>query len=162
MTRSVEAELIPACRHYGLDFVVYSPTAGGFLSGKYASKTELPKDGRFSDSYLRGQWARSRYFQDSNFAAVELIRAASEKHRLTMIDVALRWLVHHSKLNILSGNDGIIIGISKLDQLGSNIDALESKPLPDDVVEALESAWLLAKPQSTNYWHGELTYSYTI
>jgi aflatoxin B1 aldehyde reductase len=162
MTRSVEAELIPACRRYGLDFVVYAPTAGGFLSGKYANKRELPKDGRFSDGYVRGQWARDRYFQDSNFAAVEMIRAASEKHGLTMIDVALRWLVHHSKLNILSGNDGVIIGISRLDQLSSNINALENKPLPDDVVQALDSAWLLAKPQAADYWHGELTYTYNL
>ena len=50
ITRSIEAELIPACRRYGLDIVVYNPVAGGLFSGKY-STTDVPEDGRFSEGF---------------------------------------------------------------------------------------------------------------
>lgn len=36
ITRSLEQELIPACKRYGLDVVIYNPLAGGIFSGKYA------------------------------------------------------------------------------------------------------------------------------
>ncbi|KAK5239589.1 hypothetical protein LTR16_011733, partial [Cryomyces antarcticus] len=49
ITRSIEAELIPACRRYGLDIVVYNPIAGGIFSGKYKS-ADVPTEGRYSDS----------------------------------------------------------------------------------------------------------------
>lgn len=35
ITRSLEQELIPACKRYGLDVVVYNPLAGGIFSGAY-------------------------------------------------------------------------------------------------------------------------------
>ena len=50
ITRSIEAELIPACRRYGLDIVVYNPVAGGLFSGKYKTD-EVPQDGRFSEAF---------------------------------------------------------------------------------------------------------------
>lgn len=50
ITRSIEAELIPACRRYGLDIVVYNPVAGGLFSGKVKT-TDVPEDGRFSEGF---------------------------------------------------------------------------------------------------------------
>ncbi len=43
-----------------------------------------------------------------------------------MAEVALRWVVHHSALKTGSkgGNDGVIIGISKIEQLDQNIHGL--------------------------------------
>lgn len=35
ITRSLDQELIPACKRYGLDVVVYNPIAGGLFSGTY-------------------------------------------------------------------------------------------------------------------------------
>jgi aryl-alcohol dehydrogenase-like predicted oxidoreductase len=37
ITRSLEQELIPACKRYGLDVVIYNPLAGGIFSGAYAT-----------------------------------------------------------------------------------------------------------------------------
>ncbi|RAH49603.1 Aldo/keto reductase, partial [Aspergillus brunneoviolaceus CBS 621.78] len=48
LTRGIEDELIPCCRRWGIDVVVFNPLAGGFLSGKYKT-TEHPADGRFSN-----------------------------------------------------------------------------------------------------------------
>ena len=49
VTRDIEKELVPCCRKYGLDIVVYNPLAGGMFSGKYRKKDEVPKEGRFAN-----------------------------------------------------------------------------------------------------------------
>ncbi|KAI2464018.1 NADP-dependent oxidoreductase domain-containing protein [Annulohypoxylon bovei var. microspora] len=161
ITRGIEPELIPACRRYGLDIVVYNPIAGGLFSGKIKSVDIDPGDlGRFSTKSSTGTNYRNRYFKESTFRALQTIEKAVDKHPgLTLIEVALRWVVHHSELKIKDGNDGILIGISSHDQLVSNLDNLEKGPLPEDVVQALDEAWNIAKPNAPNYWHRDLVYT---
>src|ERR1700732_1819675 len=94
ITRSIEAELVPACRRYGLDIVIYNPICGGLFSGKYKT-SDIPSSGRFSDSARRlGELYRSRYFKEPIFEALRIIELAVEKAGLTMIETALRWCVH--------------------------------------------------------------------
>lgn len=120
--------------------------------------------GRFDGNTTIGARYRDRYFKDSTFQALRTIEQAVEAHKdegLTMIETALRWTVHHSKLRIKDGgNDGIIIGISSYAQLDGNLDAIEKGPLPDDVVQALDRAWMTVKADAPNYWHQELKYTY--
>ncbi|KAF7543572.1 hypothetical protein G7046_g9974 [Stylonectria norvegica] len=161
--RSIEPELIVACRRYGLDIVVYNPIAGGLFSGKIKSKDLVPDSGRFSNtSTSQGASYRQRYFRESTFKALQIVENAAEKAGLTMIETALRWIVHHSQLKITDGNDGILIGISSVAQLENNLDNLEKGPLPEEVVKALDEAWLASKADSPNYWHGDLEYSYNV
>lgn len=161
ITRSIDPELVVACRRYGLDIVIYNPVAGGIFSGKYKT-SEIPTSGRFSDQHSEqmGRLYRGRYFKDSTFDALRIIEPVVEKHNLSLIETALRWCVHHSALNITNGNDGIIIGVSSFEQLEQNLEHLEKGPLPDDVVKVLDDAWLITKPTAPNYWHKELKYTY--
>jgi aflatoxin B1 aldehyde reductase len=165
ITRSIETELIPVCRRYGLDIVVYNPIAGGLFSGKYTSMTKdsLPDDGRFSDSGNAKVAAnyRTRYFKDATFEALRIIEPVVKAHNLTLLETAFRWMVHHSGLNIKDGgDDGIIIGISSEQQLVQNLDDIEKGPLPEEVLEALDEAWMVCKPTTANYWHLALEYTY--
>jgi aflatoxin B1 aldehyde reductase len=160
ITRGIEAELIPACRRYGLDIVIYNPIGGGLFSGKY-KLDDTPKEGRFSDSIGRtGSMYRARYFKQATFDALELIEPVVKKHNLTLIETALRWCVHHSALKIKDGNDGIIIGVSSLQQLEGNLRDLEKGPLPEEVIKALDDAWIITKATAPNYWHLDLKYTY--
>jgi len=160
ITRSLDAELIPACRRYGLDVVVYNPIAGGLFSGKYKS-TDIPSSGRYSDAVgPMGEMYRKRYFKDSTFEALRIIDPVVEKHGLTMVETAIRWCVHHSGLKVLDGNDGLIIGVSNIEQLESNLKDAEKGPLPQEVLDALDKAWLVSKPDTPNYWHLDLKYTY--
>jgi aflatoxin B1 aldehyde reductase len=160
ITRSIEAELVPACRRYGLDLVVYNPIAGGLFSGKIKSQDMVPAEGRYSDASAMGKLYRGRYFRDSTFRALQVIEQAVDKAGLSMIETALRWVVHHSVLKIKDGNDGIIIGVSNIEQLDANLTHLEKGPLPDEVVKALDEAWYISKQDTTPYWHKELQYTY--
>jgi aflatoxin B1 aldehyde reductase len=86
ITRSIEGELIPACRRYGLDIVIYNPLAGGLFSGKHKTK-DIPKEGRYSDAVgSMGEMYRKRYFKDSTFEALQLIEPVVEKHGLTTVE----------------------------------------------------------------------------
>ena len=160
ITRSLEKELIPACRRYGLEVVVYNPIAGGLFSGKYKTK-EIPQSGRYSNAVGRlGEMYRKRYFHDSTFEALQLIEPVVEKHGLTMVETAIRWCHHHSALKIDDGNDGIIIGCSSLEQLQGNLKDAEKGPLPEEVVKVLDQAWKIAEKDTPNYWHLDLKYTY--
>ncbi|KAI1856726.1 uncharacterized protein JN550_013666 [Neoarthrinium moseri] len=158
LARSIEDDLIPACRRYGLQVVIYSPIAGGFLSGAIKSKHDNPTEGRFKESPFQ-QFTRGRYFKDGIIEGAQLIANASEKAGLSPFEVAMRWLVHHSKLNVKNG-DGVIIGFSNLDQLKDNLDYLEKPALPDDLVEVLEQAWKLAKGECALYFLEVPQYTY--
>ncbi|KAF2022353.1 Aldo/keto reductase [Aaosphaeria arxii CBS 175.79] len=155
ITRAIEPELIPALRKYKIDLVIYNPLAGGIFSGKIKSKAIVPEEGRFSATASKtGQMYRERYFKDATFEALRIIEPVAEKHGLTLLEIALRWAIHHSELKtrVKGGNDGVIIGVSSFAQLESNLKDLEKGPLPDDVVKALDDAWLVTKATAPPYF----------
>ncbi len=166
ITRSVEAELFPALKRYGLAFYAYNPLAGGLLTSRYKALNpagEAPSEGRFSDHAGNplGERYRERYFHRSIFEALRLVDEEASHHNMSMVQTALRWLVHHSPLKVKdNGPDGVILGVSSLGQLQENLDALEQGPLPTELLDALDQAWKVAKSETPNYWHGKLEYSY--
>lgn len=160
LARSIDVELFPACRRYGLDIIIYNPLAGGLFSGKYKS-SDVPTDGRFSDaSGPLGTQYRNKYFKDSYFEALSIIEPVAVKYNLTLIEIGLRWVKYHSALNVKDGNDGILIGVSSLKQLKSNLADLDKGKLPEDVVAALDQAWAITKADAGNYWFFDLKYGY--
>lgn len=160
ITRNIETELIPACHRYGLDIVIYNPLAGGLFSGKYKSQ-DVPAEGRYSDAGSTGPNYRKRYFRDATFEALSIIEPVAAKHGLTLLETALRWVRHHSALRMDNGGrDGVLVGVSSFGQLETNLADLQKGPLPEEVVQALDQAWLVAKSNSPNYWHLDLNYTY--
>lgn len=153
--RNVEPELIPCLRHYGMALYIFNPLAGGFLTDRYhreASVEEHENGSRFDATRVQGKMMRNRYWNDAYFDALDLLRPVAKKHDLTEAQCALRWLNHHSKLKPEYG-DAVIIGAGKLSHLEQNLSGLEEGPLPDEVVAALDAAWLMCKAVSTNYFH---------
>ncbi|KAF4550836.1 Aldo-keto reductase-like protein 8 [Elsinoe fawcettii] len=152
-TRAIEEELIPCCRKNGISIVVYNPLAGGLLSGKYKHK-DAPTEGRFSNTDPRiGKMYRDRYFSDASFDALRMLGPVAREHGLTLPQIAFRWCVHHSKLKVVDGDDGLVIGISSFQQLKVNLDIVEEGPLPEPVVDILDEIWdKVMKPKCPLYW----------
>ena len=157
--RTIEDELVPTCRRYGIDIDIYSPTGGGFLTGNIKSKNDDPQEGRYGPGAMQA-WLRGRYWREGIIGGVQMIREAAERHNLGALEVAMRWIVHHSKLRFKDGNDGILIGGSSLKQIEDNIDYLEKGPLPDELVDVLEHAWKVAKADVEPYWLLPMEYGY--
>lgn len=110
--RTVEAELFPCLRHYDIGFYAYNPLGGGFFTGGFSMEGEVEKGSRFDPARLQGQAYRARYFRDEYFQAMDDIKPVADKHGLTLAEVALRWMTHHSKLGKVY-NDAILIGASR-------------------------------------------------
>lgn len=151
--RSVEPELFPCMRKFGISFYEFNPLGGGFFTGRYTSADDVPEPGsRFDEDKRQGKHYRQRYWQEPYFKAISSIRAVAEKHGLTMAEVALRWVSHHSLMKRGYG-DSILIGASSLNHIEQNLVDLEKGPLPDEVVQTLDAAWLDVRPYASQYFH---------
>lgn len=153
LQRTTEGELFPCLRRYGIALYAFQPLAGGFLTGRYTRyQTEFEAGSRFDPRGIQGQLHRNRYWNEAYFDALELIQSAGQKHGLTIGEIALRWLKHHSVLQEDLG-DAIIIGASSVKHLEDNLADLEKESLPKDVVAAVEQAWPMVKSVAPVYWH---------
>lgn len=141
ITRQVEGECLPACRHFGVDFIAYNPLAGGLLTGKHLGAAAAPKTGRFSSAYYR-----ERYWKKEYSAAVEAIAVAARRSRVSLTDAALRWLLHHSMA------DGLVIGAGTTEQLARNLAACREPPLSPALCKAFDTAWRIARPVCDRYF----------
>ncbi|KZO89997.1 Aldo/keto reductase, partial [Calocera viscosa TUFC12733] len=152
--RAVEPELFPCLRKFGISFYEFNPLGGGFFTGKYANKNaEVEPGSRFDASIgIMGKMTRKRYWNDSYFQAVGLVREVCTKHGLTMGEVALRWLSHHSVLKREYG-DSVLVGGSNVQQIQENLDNLDKGPLPEEVCKVLDDAWEIVKAVATPYYH---------
>jgi len=151
--RGVEPELFPCLRKFGISFYEFNPLGGGFFTGTFVSKEDKPEAGsRFDPGRVQGQSYRKRYWNDAYFAALGEVKVVCENHGLTMAEVALRWCTHHSLMKKEYG-DAILIGASSVKHIEQNLIDLEKGPLPAEVVQVLDDAWLSVKGVAANYWH---------
>ncbi|EKM52793.1 uncharacterized protein PHACADRAFT_261422 [Phanerochaete carnosa HHB-10118-sp] len=151
--RAVEPELFPCLRKYGMAFYEYNPLGGGFFTGRYRSTHDQVESGsRFDPDKMQGKGYRYRYWNEAYFNALAKIEEAAKKYNLTLAEIALRWVEHHSLLKREHG-DAIIIGASSLKHIEQNLIDLEKGSLPEDVVKTLDEAWASVKGTATNYFH---------
>ncbi|KAF9350920.1 hypothetical protein BGX26_010940 [Mortierella sp. AD094] len=138
ITRDVVRELLPCLKALNIAFYAYNPIGGGLLSGRYNFENEAKDGGRFDENTGFGKYYRQRYWNALFFDAIKKMESVTKEHNLTLIESALRWMVHHSGLG---PNDGIIIGASSINHLKSNLKDLEKGPLPKEVLEVFDAAW---------------------
>lgn len=138
--RSVEPELFPCLRHYGMGFYAYNPLGGGFFAGQMQKEEPVEKGSRFDPNKWQGKIYRARYWNDTHFGVLDIVKPTAEKHGLTMAEVALRWMTHHSLLG-KQYPDAILIGASSTKHIEQNMKDLEKGFLPEDIVKALDQAW---------------------
>ncbi|KAH9982097.1 aflatoxin B1-aldehyde reductase [Lactifluus volemus] len=136
-----EAELFPCLRRFNIRFAAFSPLAGGLLAGHFTDQTVLDANPRFNPEHGI-PWYRSRYAHAP--AVLQRLQTFLTPHELTMREVAVRWLVHHSQMR--PDDLGIVYGASKLSQLEEALTNHAKGPLPEDIVAAVDSAWLELKP----------------
>ncbi len=121
--RTIELEVIPACRHYGLGIIPWSPIGGGLLGGVLRKATE----GRRAEPRIQNQIEQHR----SQLEAYEgLCKQVGEGPA----DVALAWLLHNTVVT------APIIGPRTVEQLTASLRSLNVK-LSDEVLRKLDEIW---------------------
>lgn len=100
--------------------------------------SSLPAFSRFSSYHTKLTCLdadRNRYWRDEYFRALDLIQPVASLHSLTLAEIALRWIEHHSQLSRERG-DNVLIGASSVRHLEENLRDLEKGPLPEDGASA--------------------------
>ncbi|THU90262.1 Aldo/keto reductase [Dendrothele bispora CBS 962.96] len=153
--RMADPELIPCLRKFGISFYTYTPLGGGLFTGRYGTvkgKVEADAGSKFDENTLPGRFYRHHYWNDAYFTALASIQAVAEKHNLTLAEIALRWISHHSALKREYG-DAVIVGASSVKHVEENMNDLDKGPLPNEVVEVVDAAWEVARPFAAKYHH---------
>ncbi|MGM4980031.1 aldo/keto reductase [Rhizobiales bacterium] len=139
--RDLEREIVPLMAEEKLGLMVWSPLAGGLLSGKYGPGAPGNGEGR------RASFDFPPVDKDRAWACVAAMREVADKHGASVATVALAWIL--AKPFVTS----IIIGAKRLDQLDQNLAAVKLKLDADDIakldqVSALAPeypGWMLAR-----------------
>lgn len=147
LSRKIESELEDCLSSLNIRLYSYNPLAGGLLTEKYADYYDKPEEGRFT---FRPNY-RERYWKESYFNAVDMLKNKSKKYGISITEAALRWLANSSVLDAKRG-DGVIIGLSKMTHLNQNIAYLQKGALPDEVNEAFDAAWHVCKADAPEYY----------
>lgn len=121
--RTVELEVIPALRHYGVGLIPWSPLAGGLLGGALKGSVEDRPIG----SSVRQQ-------VDMHRPALEAYEALCDELSEQPADVALAWLLHQPAVT------AAIVGPRTREQLTDSQRALEVDLL-DDALVRLDEIW---------------------
>ncbi|KAL8673742.1 MAG: hypothetical protein Q9168_001849 [Polycauliona sp. 1 TL-2023] len=136
VTRGMETKLLPLLRSHGMTFNAFRPLAAGFLTGKFLDNDYAGT--RFSDDNPLSKPMQNLFGAQDLQAAVRQFGIEMKSHGLTAMEVAIRWIVHHSALQ---NHDGVIIGASKKSQFEETASMIEKGPLPKEVLETVESVW---------------------
>jgi aryl-alcohol dehydrogenase-like predicted oxidoreductase len=121
--RDLEDEFVPWAEQAGCGVVVWSPLAGGFLSGKYSREDPNGGGGRLSGFDM------IPFDREQGYRIVEVLKAAAARHRTTPAAVALAWLLTRPAIS------SVLVGASSGEQLSANLAAAEIRLSEQDLAE---------------------------
>ncbi|MFD0669271.1 aldo/keto reductase [Ramlibacter sp. MAHUQ-53] len=130
VTRGIEAELLPACDHYGLGVVAYSPLARGVLSGKYLPDAPPPEGSRAARGDRR---ILQTEFRPESMVVAQKLKDHASARGLSPTHFAIAWVLNNRRIN------GVIGGPRTLAQWTDYLQALDVRLTAEDeaVVDAL-------------------------
>jgi aryl-alcohol dehydrogenase-like predicted oxidoreductase len=140
--REAEYELVPAGIDQGVGILVWSPIAGGLLSGKYRRGASGPEGARHSDL---SQWDEPPVRDEAKlYDIIDALVEVGEAHGVSAAQVALAWLIGRP------GVTSLVIGARTEEQLTDNLAAAELQ-LTDEERRRLDDVSL--PPLLYPHWH---------
>jgi len=144
--RSAEYELLPLAVDQGLGTLVWSPLAGGLLSGKYRRGLDAPEGSRHVTDWDEPPV----YDEDKLYDTIDALVEVAEGRGVSAAQVALAWLLDRPSIS------SVIVGARTDAQLADNLKAAELT-LTDDESSRLEK--VSRPPLLYPYWHQRKTAS---
>ena len=123
--RDLERELIPMLASEGVGLMVWSPLAGGLLSGKFG------RDRKAEDGSRRSKFDFPPVDRDRAFDCIDAMRPIAQAHSVSVAQIALAWLLHQPQVT------SVIVGAKRPDQLADNLAATQVA-LSADELRALD------------------------
>jgi aryl-alcohol dehydrogenase-like predicted oxidoreductase len=125
-SRDLEREVVPLLQDQKLGLMVWSPLAGGLLSGKYKTADDKGPTGARRAAFDFPLVDKARAFR-----CVDAMRPVAERHQVSVAQIALAWIL--SKPFVSS----VIIGAKSMDQLRDNV-AASRVVLAEDEIKSLD------------------------
>jgi len=122
--RDLEREVVPLLADQQMGLMVWSPLAGGLLSGKFRRDAGGPEGAR------RSRFDFPPVDKERAFACVDVMRPIAEAHDASVARVAIAWLLSRSVVTT------VIIGAKNLEQLEDDLAASDLELTEDEI------AWL--------------------
>jgi aryl-alcohol dehydrogenase-like predicted oxidoreductase len=119
--RDLERELIPMLKSEGVGLMVWSPLAGGLLSGKYGREQQGEAGSR------RTQFDFPPVDKERAWDIIDVMRGVAETRGASVAQVALAWLLHQPQVT------SVIVGAKRPEQLADNIKATALQLSADDL-----------------------------
>ncbi len=139
--RELERETIPLIRDQKLGLLVWSPLAGGFLTGKFT------RAGSSAPQARRATFDFPPVDKERGFEIIDALQPIAAAHGASVARVALAWLLGKDVVT------SVIIGARRMDQLEDNLAAVDLR-LTADEMAALDEVSRL--PAAYPYWMGAL------
>ncbi len=130
--RDLERELAPMLQSENFGLMVWSPLAGGLLSGKYS------RDGKGEEGSRRLEFDFPPVNKDRAFDCIDVMRVIAEAKGVSVAQIALAWLLHQPVVS------SVIIGAKRPDQLDDNIAATHIR-FTDDELRQLDAVSALPR-----------------
>ena len=124
-SRDIERDIAPLLIDQKVGLMVWSPLAGGLLSGKY------DRDGSAPDGSRRVAFDFPTVDKERAFACIDAMRPIAEAHATSVARIALAWLLHKPFVT------SVIVGAKTVEQLDDNLAAIDVK-LSSDELAALD------------------------
>ena len=122
--RDLERELVPLLLDQKVGLMVWSPLAGGFLSGKYTRENQQAEGRRGGSGF-----DFPPVNKELAFNIIDKLRPMAEAKGSTVASLALAWLLHQKVVST------VIIGAKKMEQLEDNLAAVDVKFTPEELKE---------------------------
>jgi aryl-alcohol dehydrogenase-like predicted oxidoreductase len=131
--RELEREILPLVEDQGMGVMVWSPLAGGFLSGKYT------REGARGNDTRRAVFDFPPVDKERGYDVIDVMRPIAEAHGATVARVALAWLL--SRKGVMS----VIIGAKTPEQLNDNLAAGDLKLTAEELATLDQASALKAE-----------------
>ena len=121
--RDLEREILPMVEDQGMGVMVWSPLAGGFLSGKFT------REGVKSNDARRATFDFPPVNKERGYDIIDVMRVIGDRHGVSVARVALAWLL--ARKGVMS----VIVGAKTLEQLNDNLLAPSLRLSADEMAE---------------------------
>ena len=118
LTRGIEADVLPVCREHGMGVIVWSPLAGGWLSGRYRTGGDSPGQSRRAQM-LPQRWDMSLPGNQRKLEAADALAELAEEAGISLVEAALAFAISHPAVT------AAIIGPRTMEHLEGQLPALE-------------------------------------
>jgi L-glyceraldehyde 3-phosphate reductase len=125
--RKPEQGLFDTLTANGVGSIVFSPLAGGLLTGRYLDGT-APAGSRAAE----GRWFTEDVLSDTYLSRARALNDIASARGQSLAQLALLWVLRQEAVT------SALIGASSVAQLDNNLDALAGAPLGDDELAAIE------------------------